>query len=131
MKKFYVAKAIREPDTIVKRGEIIGYSVLYETSRQIAPRGDYTVLLGDESYEFRKAEQIANPETGLLEWRVTEDIDAKNASDAAKQTRTTRRAELRDKIATLQAEFQAATTVDELKAVIGPVLRKILQDLYG
>ena len=115
---FYVAKRIREPDTldgdgkVIKQGDIIGYKVLYATDKKIAPRGEFDVLIGDDDFKFKKAELIGT------EWRVVEDVAARDAAAADQSDRDAKRQAVRDKLGTVGGDNSIAKLRDTVQTIL-------------
>ena len=120
---YYVAKTVRDVD-----GDITGYTFAYKSTDKLIPRsGDYAVFFHKEDFAFALIEQ----DLGCGEWVVVEDTTKKTEESDKKTKKNQRRRELKDKIAVIEQEFIDAKTVAQLKAVIGPVLKKILQEVMN
>lgn len=103
----YVCKRIRDIN-----GNVTDLKPLYKASRAVVPRGDFELVKGDVSISIPLASFDGT------NWTVIEDTAAKTADDAKKADDQTRRQKLKDMLATINADLDAAGNVNQLKAVV-------------
>lgn len=115
----YVCKKI-----LNESGDLTGYDVRYTTTSGVAPSSDHDVIYGAAIYKFKKAEMVDGS------WVVVEDTAAKSAAEATTANVEARITTLASYADTIEADLDAATTIAGIKAVLKPVLKELLTNIY-